>query len=112
VRRALSEQRERGLLHVALGRDPAPRAWDDLFEGRPDVYIRVRTTSGTWLAGLFAGRSYAAGFPQDTDLLLEEGWEVDPDSGLLGDHGLGYAVYVPADQIAWLEVVDPWRSRV
>ena len=105
LRQRLSPVREQRLLRLALGRTPAPRAWDDLFSDRPTVYIRVRTTDGTWLAGLFADDSYAGGYPHDTDLLLEEAWEIRAEDGILGDRGLGYPVYVPASQIGWLEII-------
>jgi hypothetical protein len=96
----------RALLELALGQDVAPRAWDDLFAGGPDTYLRVRTTEGVMLAGLFASRSYAAGFPQEPDLLLEEAYEIDPETGELGQ-GLGYPIYIAAGKIAWMEVVRP-----
>ena len=99
----------RMLLRLALGPGVAPRAWDDLFSERPDIYLRVRTTDGTWLAGLFASRSYAAGFPQDPDLLLEQAYQVDPATGELGE-ALGYPLYVAAGQIAWMEMVHPEES--
>jgi Family of unknown function (DUF6338) len=104
ARKCLTVERERWLLRMGLGRTPAPRAWDDLFSDRPLVYLRVRTQDGSWLAGRFANASYAGGFPNTTDLLLEEAWEVDAE-GLLGDRGLGYPVYIPENQIAWLEVI-------
>lgn len=105
LRRRLSPERESQLLRLLLGRTPAPRAWDFLFSDRPSVYLRIRTTDGSWLAGVFASASYAGGFPQATDLLLEEAWSIDARDGTLGPTGLGYPVYVAADQIAWLEVV-------
>jgi len=94
------------LLRLLLGPSIAPRAWDNYFSERPDVYLRIRTTANTWLAGLFASRSYAAGFPQDPDLFLEEAYAVDPLTGELGE-ALGYPLYVAAGQIAWIEVVRP-----
>jgi uncharacterized protein DUF6338 len=97
------------LLRLVLGPSVAPRAWDNYFSERPDVYLRVRTTADTWLAGLFASRSYAAGFPQDPDLFLEQAYAVDPATGELGEP-LGYPLYVAAGQIAWIEVVPPQGS--
>lgn len=97
---------QRRLLRLALGPEVAPRAWDDLFSDQPDTYLRVRTIDGTWVAGLFASRSYAAGFPDEPDLLLEEAYDVDPDTGQLGDP-LGYPLYVAAGQIAWMEIIRP-----
>jgi hypothetical protein len=105
LRRRLTAHREAQLLRVLLGGDPAPRAWDDLFSTRPNFYVRVKTSDGTMLAGAFAKSSYAAGFPQETDLFLEQAHNV-LDDGTIGE-ALGYAYYLPADQIAWLEIVSP-----
>lgn len=110
LRRAvLPPPREARLLRLVLGRDPAPRAWDDLFSERPVAYLRVRTTTGEWLAGRFAQASYAGGFPYERDLLLEEAWPVDAD-GTLGPWPLGYPVYIPAASIAYIDVVPEERS--
>jgi len=105
IRRWLSTRREQQLVQALLGRTPAPRAWDDYFSDRPNAYLRVRTHEGTWLAGRFAEDSYAAGFPQEPDLLLEEAWGIDQESGALGREGLGYGLYVPTTSIAWIEIV-------
>jgi hypothetical protein len=91
------------LLRVLLGREPAPRAWDDLFAARPSVYLRVRTTDGIALAGRFANRSYAGGYPNDPDLLIEDAYSLT-DNGDLNE-ALGYAYYIAAGQIAWLEII-------
>lgn len=104
VRSRLSGKGEKRLLRWALGKTPAPRAWDHLFSDRPTVYLRIRTVDGTWLAGQFADHSYAGGYPHDTDILLEQAWEVTDDGGSLGQ-GLGYPLYVPAGQVAWLEII-------
>lgn len=71
VRDRLSPEREARVLQFVLGRDPAPRAWDHVFAERPAVYLRVKTVNGDWVAGAFTDSSYAGGFPQDGDLLLE-----------------------------------------
>jgi hypothetical protein len=105
IRRWLTAGQEAKMLGFALGRTPAPRAWDHFFSERPNTYLRVRVRSGTWIAGRFAAASYAGGFPNDTDLYLEEAWEIDQESGELGDRGLGFPVYVPADTIEWLDVI-------
>jgi len=105
IRSRLSPEREGRLLRLALGRTPAPRAWDDLFSDRPTMYLRVQTTDGTPVAGLFADDSYAGGFPHDTDLFLEDAWDLTAD-GSFGQ-SLGYPVYIPAGQIARMEIVSP-----
>lgn len=105
LRRWLTPERETRLLSVALGRAPAPRAWDNLFSERPNVYLRVRLADDQWVGGRFADASYAGGFPHDPDLYLEEAWAVDQASGeLLGETGLGFPVYIPAGQIRWMEI--------
>jgi hypothetical protein len=68
------------------GPEPAPRAWDHLFGGRPDGWIRFRLKSGPWLGGAYTRESdvhtsYAAGYPEEQDLYLAESVEVDPDTG-------------------------------
>jgi hypothetical protein len=103
-RTLLPPRREARLFRIALGRDPAPRAWDDFFSDRPEAYLRVRTTSGEWLGGWFGTASYAGGFPQEPDLLIEQAWPVRAD-GTFGDAPLGYPLYIPAATIAHLEVV-------
>ncbi len=94
------------LLRWTIGPELAPRAWDDFFSERPSTYLRVRTVDGTTHAGLFASQSYAAGFPQAPDLLLEEAWSIDPGSGELIEP-LGYPLYIAPGQIAWMEIVPP-----
>ena len=106
VRRWLPPERESRVLRAALGRDRAPRAWDQYFAQRPTTYLRVRRQDGGWLGGLFAASSYAGVFPHDRDLLLEEVWPVD-EQGAFGDAPLGYSAYVPADTIAYVEFVGP-----
>jgi Family of unknown function (DUF6338) len=100
---------QREVLRWTIGPELAPRAWDDFFSDRPATYLRVRTVDGTTHAGLFASASYAAGFPQQPDLLLEEAWSLDPDSGELLE-SLGYPLYIAPGQISWMEIVPPQRA--
>jgi hypothetical protein len=105
LRKVLSRDNERRLFTFALGRAPAPRAWDHLFSDSPYAYLRVGlTTADVVIGGLFADKSYAGGHPHEADLLLEDMWEIDVDGETLV-RSLGYPVYVPATQIAWIEVI-------
>ncbi|NEK85562.1 hypothetical protein GCU60_07280 [Blastococcus saxobsidens] len=71
---------------------------------RSSRYLRVRLHDGTWVAGKFADRSYAGGHPHPTDLLLEESWAVDQETGELADEqGPAYPVYIPAGEMVLLE---------
>jgi hypothetical protein len=97
-----------------VGRDPAPRAWDDLFFERPNGAVRIRLkdfgTGGQWIGGLFAEKSYAAGYPeQPQDLYLERAYPMNQDDGsfIAGPHDgyqeLGSGVLVRWDEIRYLE---------
>ena len=75
----------KGWARVFTGSDPAPRAWDYLFQGHPDGWIRCRMKSGVWVAGAFADyngrRSYVGGYPEPADLYLAVGVDVDAETG-------------------------------
>lgn len=80
---------------VITGPSPAPRAWDVLFSG-PDMngWIRLRLKDKSWVAGLWGESattgfmSYAAGYPEDQDLLVSELVETDADGNLVtGEDG-------------------------
>ena len=104
ARRALGD-REEVLTRVAVGRAPAPRAWDQIFSERPSVYVRVKTVTGDDVGGVFAQNSYAGGYPHGDDLLLEQAYSLR-ENGALGEP-LGYPVYLAAGQVAAIEIVDP-----
>ena len=98
------------------GPDPAPRAWDHLFQYKVDGWVRLRLKSGTWLAGAFAEangqQSYAAGYPEPQDLFLAASVDVDPATGdwrLDGDGNvtLGQGgILVRWEEIEYLEFTD------
>lgn len=113
----------RGTLHRSdwartfTGPAPAPRAWDNLFFGDTEGWIRLRLKSGAWLGGGYAEsetgmRSYAAVYPEDPDLLLAEAVETDPDTGefLFDDDGepilRGSALLVRWEEVEYLEFID------
>lgn len=110
VRRVVPPRVERRLLLLAVGRDRAPRAWEHVFGRRPLCYARIRTVDGLWIGGLFGRGSYAGKFPYDSDLFIEEAWPVDAD-GVFGDAPLGYAVYVPAATIMFVEFLAPTAPK-
>jgi hypothetical protein len=70
-----------------VGRDPAPRAWDDLFAGHPTGTVRLRLKSDhSWLGGAFGKNSYAAGYPEEPqDLLLEKTYQMADDGSFERD---------------------------
>ena len=85
-------RREASWARYLTGPDPAPRAWDYLFQGSHDGWVRVRLRSGTWIGGAYVNangrRSYAAGYPEPQDLFLAAAVALDPVSGeFLFDEG-------------------------
>jgi hypothetical protein len=103
IRRLLGGPRVSKLMRWTMAHERAPRAWDNLFNERPTLYLRIRTTDGSWLAGLFAYDSYVAAYPNEGDLYLEEAWSLKENLAL--SERLGYSLYVPARQIAWMEAI-------
>lgn len=70
------------------GRDPAPRAWDNLFFLEDQSgWVRLKLKSGPGIGGAWVDdeerqvRSYAGGYPHPADIYLAETTEVDPDDG-------------------------------
>jgi Family of unknown function (DUF6338) len=95
---------------VVVGRDPAPRAWDDLFFERPEGAVRIRLKGDDrerWIGGLFAADSYAAGYPeQPQDLLIERAYLMEEDGSFapgpgrrLQGVGLGYTGPLGRDKV-------------
>lgn len=99
------------------GPDPAPRAWDYLFQGERDGWVRLKLKSGTWIAGGYATatsglKSYSAGYPEPQDLYLATTAAVDPDSGeflLDGDGQVSLeagGLLIRWDEVEYLEFID------
>lgn len=97
---------------VVFGTARAPRAWDWLFFDRPDGWMRLRLKSGTWIGGAFGQESYAAGYPEPSDLYLAIAVEVDPASGafVFGDNGeflrRDSGILVRWEEVEYLEFID------
>ena len=93
-----------------LGPDPAPRAWDYLFERNLDGWIRVRLKSGTWLGGCFANannrRSYASGYPEKQELDLAAAVQVDPETGEFLFEDDRVVLESGGLLLKWLEFID------
>ncbi|WP_395156644.1 DUF6338 family protein [Ilumatobacter sp.] len=109
-------RRGRRWVRWLTGPDPAPRAWDHLFQYRQDGWIRCRMKSGVWLAGAYAtanGRqSYSAGYPEEQDLYLAATVAVDPETGAFeiddkGDPVVGSGgLLLQWSEIEYLEFID------
>lgn len=109
-------RRRFGWAQWITGPDPAPRAWDHLFQGERDGWIRIKLKSGAWIGGAYATsgelKSYTAGYPEDQDLFLARGADLDPSTGefrlddagavRLGEGGL----LVRWDEVEYLEFTD------
>jgi hypothetical protein len=62
-----------------VGPNPQPRAWDRLFWASPSFIVRLRLKNETWVGGLFGADSYASGYPEPQDLLLETTYQMESD---------------------------------
>ena len=106
------------LASVFTGPDPAPRAWDYLFQGQKDGWVRMRLKSGSWLGGAYATgtsglKSYSAGYPEAQDLYLATAVALDDATGAFlldpvsGDPQVtGGGLLVRWDEIEYLEFID------
>lgn len=94
------------------GPDPAPRAWDHLFQGKRDGWVRLKLKSGTWVGGAYATsdgdqlQSYTAGYPEDQDLFLSSTSPLDPETGEFLLDTDGHVVVAPLSGllVRWEEV--------
>ena len=103
---------------ILLGEAPEPRAWDHLWRREPQGVVRMRLTSGTWLAGIYgtwSGRkAYAAGYPESGDIFLPLQVMVDAESGELQSDDDGCVVPVAGgggllvrwEQVEFLEIQE------
>ncbi|MGH3034946.1 MAG: DUF6338 family protein [Gaiellaceae bacterium] len=99
-------------IRLLTGPARAPRAWDAFFFGRAGGWIRLKLKSGSWIGGAFAQGSYAAVYPEPSDIYLTWTAEVDPSSGafafdehervVLRDSG----VLIRWEEVEYLEFID------
>jgi hypothetical protein len=99
----------------------APRAFDYLFGGNPNGYVRIllQVDPPTWVAGAFTtenhrggGRhAYAASYPENPDIFLPVALECDPVTGAFRTDSDGNAVptggslLVDGGRIVYLEFI-------
>jgi hypothetical protein len=93
------------LARILVGRSPAPRAWDELFWRGPALAVRMKLKDGEWVGGLFGDNSYASGYPEPQDLLLEETYEISDDGTFVpGSKPDDFAPLGSSILISWSEV--------
>jgi hypothetical protein len=96
----------RALARVFAGRDPAPRAWDNLFSGSPAGVVRVRMDTGGRLGGLFGEDSYAAGYSeQPQDLYLERAYLIQEDGSFAKDADGNFVEWGSGILLKWENIV-------
>lgn len=98
------------------GPDPAPRAWDYLFQGERDGWVRLRLKTGVWIGGAYATygemSSYSSGYPEQQDVFLARSVELDPSTGeFILDAGGGPRIgsgglLVRWEEVEYLEFID------
>jgi hypothetical protein len=104
--------RESALLAAALGRAPAPRAWDHVFGSSPSALIRMQLHNDVWIGGLFGDASYASSYPETSgDLYLERSMQIDDDGTFVQDDeanlvDTGGGILVRWEEVRFLNVFD------
>ncbi len=107
-----SARRDGWLARILIGRNPAPRAWDDLFWRGPALVVRLKLKDGEWIGGLFGDKSYASGYPEPQDILLELAYKVlDDGTFAQGDKPedfvpLGSSILISWTEVQFLEAFD------
>lgn len=97
-----------------IGPDPAPRAWDHLFQRGRNGWVRIKLKSGRWIGGAFATeqlKSYAAQYPEAQDLFLARSVTIDPDTGAFifddsADPDDAVGLLVRWDEVEYLEFIE------
>jgi hypothetical protein len=68
------------LLHHKLGMDhPTPRGWDHFVKNNHHFCALFHLKNGKMVGGYFGARSYAATFPQEPEIYVEQVWRVNED---------------------------------
>ena len=85
-------QAGRAVARWSIGEQLEPRAWDWMWNHDVRAIVRIKLKSGTWLAGFWGQfesganrnrRAYASGYPEDGDLYLSVGLQIDSTTGEL-----------------------------
>jgi hypothetical protein len=110
--------REKGWRWVVAitGEEIEPRAWDRMWRRDTKAILRLKLKSEVWVAGLWGEwkssavtnrRSYAAGYPEDGDLYLSVGFQIDSKTGELVRNADEQPMPVPGERgllVRWAEV--------
>jgi hypothetical protein len=78
-----------------------------LFRASPSFIVRLRLKNETWVGGLFGADSYASGYPEPQDLLLETTYQVEPDGSFAADEDDGLVDLQSAVLVSWEDVHVP-----
>ncbi|MEX3105961.1 MULTISPECIES: DUF6338 family protein [unclassified Streptomyces] len=88
-----------------------PTAWDHMFRDRGGCFVRVRLKDGTWVGGWYGVRSYATSYPQGPELYLESSYRMAADGTFIAKVESTSGLYVRAEDIDILELIDPPDRR-
>ncbi|MFF5427767.1 MULTISPECIES: DUF6338 family protein [unclassified Streptomyces] len=88
-----------------------PTAWDHMFRDRGGCFVRIRLKDGTWVGGWYGTKSYATSYPQGPELFLESAYRMAADGTFGARVGSTSGLYVRAEDVAVLELLDPPDHR-
>lgn len=90
--------------------DPTPRALDFAFRSRGPCYVRILTTTNTWLGGYFGSDSFISSYPEPREIFLESAYRMGTDGRFEEQQPLT-GIYVRCDDVRSIEIIDLARSE-
>jgi len=83
-----------------------PTAWNHAFRKRTSCYVRARLKDGSWVGGWYGNNSYATGYPQPPELLVETAWRMNSDGSFREKCEQITGLYINGDNIDVLEFLE------
>lgn len=86
---------------------PIPTAWDYMLSRSSGArFVRARLKDGTWVGGWYGSRSYASGYPNNSDMYLQWAYQMNPDGSFGPPTELTAGVYLRLDDVDVLELLS------
>jgi hypothetical protein len=83
--------------------NPIPKAWDVFFGRRQRCFMIVHLKNGQAIGGLYAYDSSASSYPEDSDLYLEQVWNLDDEGKFLTPVDGTMGLWVDCNGINYIE---------
>jgi len=84
--------------------NPMPKAWDYFFGKRKPCFTIVHLKNGQVIGGLYAYESSASSYPEDSDLYLEQIWNLDDEGKFLKPVDGTMGLLVDCESVDYIEL--------